>query len=129
MRRSSGSRYPSSHQRGDVVMVDLEPVAGSEQGRTRPAVVMSNLETIRGSGAVPLYVIIPFTTAGKLGGVLAPQVPARAGGLPADSTALTMHIRSIDPMRVIRTVGNLNAQELAPLERSVLALVGLKPKI
>lgn len=114
------------YKRGDVVMVNLEPVIGSEQGRTRPAVVMSNLETMRKSGAVPLYVIIPFTTAGKLGGILAPQVAERPGGLPADSTALTMHLRSIDPARVVRTVGKLNAAELAPLEWGVLALIGLE---
>jgi len=117
------------YKRGDVVMVNLEPATGSEQGRTRPAVVMSNLETMRKSGAVPLYVIIPFTTAGKLKGILAPQVAERPGGLPADSTALTMHIRSIDPARVVRAVGRLNAEELAPLERGVLALIGLDARL
>ncbi len=118
-------RRSPTYKRGAVVMVNLEPVTGSEQGRTRPCVVMSNLETMRKSGAVPLYVVIPFTTAGKLGGILAPQIKARVGGLPADSTALTMHIRSIDPARVVRTVGTLNGAEMVSLEQGVLALIGL----
>ncbi|WP_420594523.1 type II toxin-antitoxin system PemK/MazF family toxin [Deinococcus sp.] len=58
--------------RGAIVTVDLEPVVGSEQGRRRPCIVLSQMNTVRASGARPLYFVVPLTTARKLSGPLAP---------------------------------------------------------
>jgi mRNA interferase MazF len=108
--------------RGSVLLVDLEPVLGSEQGRKRPCVVLSDLDTIRASGSRPLYFVVPLTTAGKLSGALAPQLKARAGGLPADSTALVMHARSIDPARIVKHWGQVDVQEIELLQDALKTL-------
>ena len=101
-----------SYKRGDVVLVDLEPTVGSEQGFKRPCIVVSDLATVSASRSRALYLIVPLTRSEKLVGKLAPRLKSRQGGLPADSTALVMHLRSIDPRRIIRRVGQLEADEL-----------------
>lgn len=114
-----------SYARGDIVLVDLEPTVGSEQGFKRPCIVVSELATISASRSKPLYLIVPLTRSEKLVGKLAPRLKARQGGLPADSTALIMHLRSIDSRRIIRRVGQLEPVELALIEEGLRELFGL----
>lgn len=114
---------PKAFPRGAVVLADLDPVTGSEQGRKRPCVVLSSLPNVRASGARPLYFVVPLTTAGKLRGPLAPQLRAREGALPSDSTALVMHARSIDPARILRHWGTLGEAEVKTLQGAVRQLV------
>lgn len=114
-----------NYGRGDIVLVDLEPTVGSEQGFRRPCIVGSDLATVTASRSRPLYVIVPLTRSEKLVGKLAPRLKARQGGLPADSTALVMHLRSIDPRRIIRSVGKLESNELKLIREGLEALFEL----
>jgi mRNA interferase MazF len=107
-------------------MVDLEPVTGSEQGRIRPCIVVSDLKTVTASRSRPLYVIVPLTRSEKLTGPLAPRLPARTDALPADSTALVMHLRSVDPRRITGQVGLLDTDELAKIREGVKRLLGFE---
>ncbi len=115
-----------TYERGAVVMVNLEPVMGSEQGRIRPCLVVSDLKTITASRSRPLYVIVPLTRSEKLIGPLAPRLQARPGALPADSTALVMHVRSIDLRRITRQVGVLDTEELAGIRAGLRVLLELE---
>jgi mRNA interferase MazF len=114
-----------SYIRGDVVLVDLEPTIGSEQGFKRPCIVISDLTTILESHSRPLYVIIPLTRAAKLEGKLAPRLAGRESGLPSDSTALIMHLRSIDPRRVLKLVCKLEKDEIIVLQEGLKELFKL----
>ena len=113
-----------NYHKGDIVLVDLEPTLGSEQGFKRPAVIVSDVNTITASRSKPLYVIVPLTRSEKLIGELAPRLQAGQGGLPADSTALIMHLRSVDPQRIIRFIGSLDAGELELIQKGLQALFG-----
>lgn len=106
-----------------MVLADLDPVTGSEQGRKRPCVVLSDPKGVRASGALPLYFVVPLTTAAKLRGPLAPQLRASQGALPSDSTALVMHARSIDPARILRQWGMLDEEDVQTLQAAVRVLV------
>ena len=112
-----------TYEQGDIVLVNLEPTVGSEQGFKRPCIVISSLEVITASRSRPLYVIVPLTRSEKLVGRLAPRLKARAGGLPADSTALVMHVRSIDPRRIVRKVGRLESDELGVIQEGLRELL------
>jgi mRNA interferase MazF len=114
-----------NYSKGDIVLVDLEPTLGSEQGFKRPVIIVSSLETITASRSKPLYVIVPLTRSEKLIGSLAPRLKARQDGLPSDSTALIMHLRSIDPQRVLRFIGKLNEGELELIQKGLKELFGL----
>ncbi len=112
-----------TYERGAVVMADLEPIVGSEQGGMRPVVVISSLAAITKSKARPLYVIVSLTRSKTLSGVLAPRIKAREGGIPEDSTALCMHIRSLDPKRLGKQVCILEPFELNPILEGVKTML------
>lgn len=114
-----------TYHQGDVVLVDLEPTIGSEQGFKRPCIVVSSETTIASSRSRPLYVIVPLTRSEKLIGNLAPRLTAREEGLPMDSTALIMHIRSIDPSRIIKKVTSLNEDEFNLIGKGLRTLFNL----
>ena len=48
-----------SIRRGDVVLVNLDPVVGSEQGKTRPALIIQN---DIGNEYSPTTIVAPITT-------------------------------------------------------------------
>ena len=114
-----------TYHKGDIVLVDLEPTLGSEQGFKRPAIIVSNLTTITNSHSRPLYVIVPLTRSEKLIGDLAPKLQAKEDGLPANSTVLIMHLRSIDPQRILRFIGKLDAAELEIIQKGLSELFSL----
>lgn len=122
----TGGAMTTAHRtypRGAVVMANLEPITGSEQGGLRPVVVLSSLATITKSRSRPLYVIAPLTRSQTLTGVLAPRINARVGGIPLDSTALVMHIRSLDPQRLNKQVCVLEPEEFEPILEGVKAML------
>jgi mRNA interferase MazF len=122
----TGGAMTTTHRtypRGAVVMANLEPSTGSEQGGLRPVVVLSGLATITKCRSRPLYVISPLTRSQTLTGVLAPRIYARVGGIPLDSTALVMHIRSLDPQRLNKQVCVLEPEEFKPIFEGIKAML------
>jgi mRNA-degrading endonuclease toxin of MazEF toxin-antitoxin module len=115
----------ANYEQGTIVLANLGAVEGSEQNGIRPVAILSNLEIIKASRAQSLYVAIPFTRSQKLIGPLAPRIVAREGGLRYSSTALVMHVRSIDPARIIKKIGHLNSEELEYLLVGVRIMLGL----
>lgn len=109
--------------RGDVVLCDLNPVAGSEQAGIRPAVIV---QIDRANAASPHTVIVPFTT--KIRRALLPShafVPAGMGGLTQDSVALCEQIRVIDKRRITRVLGHLDDPHMEEVAKALRAILGL----
>jgi mRNA interferase MazF len=104
--------------RGEIRVVDLEPVRGSEANKRRPAVVVSN----DGANATAfrlgrgVITVVPITS--NVSQVYPFQVllPAAQCGLPRDSKAQAEQVRSIAVERVGRRVGQLPASLMAGLE-------------
>lgn len=112
----------ANYQRGDVVVVNLEPTLGTEQGLVRPCVVLSDLKEIRASKSKALYVIVPLTRSETLTGALAPRLKAAENGLPSDSVALLMHVRSVDPQRIRNKVTQLSNESLEQIQQGLAQL-------
>lgn len=98
-------------RRGEICLVDLEPVRGSEADKRRPAIVVSNdgansTASRLGRGVVT---VVPMTS--NTDRILSFQVlvPAASSGLTRDSKAQAEQVRSVDIGRVGRTVGRLPA--------------------
>ena len=100
--------------RGDVVLVALDPVVGSEQGKTRPAIVVQNNV---GNKYSPTTIIVPLTT--KIDNVF----PADA--LLSDSKALCSQIRTIDKLRIHKKIGAIGAYELGLVDDALKISLGL----
>lgn len=93
-------------KRGDILIVNFEPVKGSEQGRIRPAIVIQNDILNKFS---PLTIVAPITSK-----VYEKEYPTNVlikkedSELNNDSTVLLNQMRTIDKRRVIKKLGSLN---------------------
>lgn len=94
--------------RGDIVLANLEPSVGSEQGRTRPVVVLQNNISNQYS---PTTIIAPITSK-----VYEKEYPTNVllnkidSGLDKDSTILLNQIRVIDKTRITKKLGSLDEE-------------------
>lgn len=90
--------------RGDIVLVNLDPVIGSEQGRIRPCIIIQNNISNFYS---PTIILAPLTS--KQFNKEFPtnvSVPAADTGLGKDSTILLNQIRTVDKLRIINRFQN-----------------------
>lgn len=105
-------------RRGEVRLVDLEPVRGAEADKRRPAVIVSNdgansVAARLGHGVVT---VVPVTS--NVSRVYPFQVllPASTSGLERDSKAQAEQVRSIAVERIGPAVGVLPAALLGALD-------------
>lgn len=110
--------------RGDVYWVRLDPIEGSEQAGTRPAVIVSRDAINRNS---PVVVICPLTSADRVTRLYPSDVLVRApeGGLRADSVVLTLQVRAVAKARLLEQLGTLKTETLAQVEHALKATLAL----
>lgn len=103
-------------QCGDVFLVNLDPVIGSEVGKTRPAVVLQNELANRTS---PTVTVIPLST--KVERVFPFQVliPAGEGGLTRESKVLCEQIRTLSTRRLLQHLGSLPPERLEQIRTAL----------
>ena len=84
-------------RRGDIYLVDLDPVRGAESNKRRPAVVVSNDAANQTAARLGRGVITVVPVTSNLARVYPFQVllPAASTGLGRDSKAQAEQIRSI----------------------------------
>ena len=78
-----------------IWLANLDPVVGSEQGRTRPVLVISDSSL---NDILPVVNVVPITSR-KPNRRIYPNeafLPANTGGLTHDSIALCYQIRTLD---------------------------------
>ena len=94
-------------RRGEIRLVDLEPVRGSEAGKRRPAVVVSNDGANQAAGRLARGVVTIVPVTSNVARVYPFQVVLRASdtGLQVDSKAQAEQIRSVAVERVGTRVG------------------------
>lgn len=81
-------------QRGDIVLVNLNPTVGKEQqGESRPALVLSPGEYNRVTG---LAMIAPITQGGSFARFAGFAVPLAGSGCETQGVALVNMTRSVD---------------------------------
>ena len=108
--------------RGEIWLVNLNPVRGHEQAGTRPALVIS--ENLFNHGPAGLVVIIPITTKQK-GIPLHIQLQPPEGGLNDKSFVKCEDIRSVSEKRLINKFGTVTKVTLAQVEDRLKILLGL----
>lgn len=103
-------------QRGDIVLVSLDPVVGSEASKTRPAIVVSN---DRANLTSPVVTVVPLTS--NTAHVYSFQVylSQEETGLDQDSKAQAEQVRSLDRIRVRRYLGYLPGEQMRKLDNAL----------
>src|SRR5437763_7074550 len=96
-------------QRGDVFRADLEPHEGSEQGGTRPVVVIRRDAL---NYASPVVVVVPITDAANKKKIYPSHVKVAAGkgGLTMDSIVICEQVRAISKTRLKQQLGKFDKQ-------------------
>jgi len=110
--------------RGEVWVADFDPVRGHEQGRQRPALILSTDQF--NNGPAGLVVVVPLTTKERARMPLRVRVDPPDGGLKETSWALCEAVRSISTDRLVDGPwGTIAAKTLAAIEYRVRALLDL----
>lgn len=108
--------------RGEVWIVELDPVRGHEQGGRRPGLVVSVDSFNRGPAG--LVVVLPFTSVEK-GLPLHVEVAPPEGGLRQRSFVKPDDVRSVSTERLRRRVGMVSPQTMKAVETSLQLLLDL----
>ena len=99
-------------------MAQLDPVMGSEQGGTRPVLIIQN---DRGNRYAPTVIVVPLTTStGKPPLPTHVRLRAGQGGLTHSSTVLCEQVRTLEKTRLIRFMGRLDTPLIEPIEQALL---------
>ena len=108
--------------RGEVWRVDFEPVRGHEQGRIRPALVVSN--DILNHGPADLVTVVPITSKGRpLRSHL--RIDPPDGGLGQTSFIICDQVRTVAKERLNKCFGKISRGALAEVEERLKFLLGL----
>ena len=110
-------------KRGDIVLVSLDPVVGSEQGKTRPALVIQN---DIGNEYSPTTIVAPITS--KLFSQQFPtnvEIDKTNSPLKENSTILLNQIRSIDKSRITKNYGSIAANKIKEVDDAIRNSLGL----
>ncbi|MDX2043463.1 MAG: type II toxin-antitoxin system PemK/MazF family toxin [Acidobacteriota bacterium] len=100
-----------SIERWSVWQANLDPVVGSEQGKIRPVLVISETTL---NDILPVVNVLPITSR-KPGRRLYPNealLPAGTAGLTSDSLVLSYQVRTLDKQRLTRLYGKLTTDVL-----------------
>ncbi len=95
-----------NYSRWEIWLAKLDPVTGSEQGKTRPVLVVSRSTF---NQVMPIVDVLPITSR-KAGRTLYRNevlIPAGTGGLQNESILMCHQIRALDKQRFIRHLGHL----------------------
>jgi mRNA interferase MazF len=108
-------------RRGDIHLVDLDPVVGSEADKRRPAVIVSNdganQAAVRlGRGVVT---VVPVTSNVKRIYSFQVRLPAAATGLVRDSKAQAEQVRSVSVRRIGARLGSLPRALMMDLDEAL----------
>ncbi len=107
--------------RGEIRLIDLDPVRGSEANKQRPAVIVSNDRANAtaqrlGRGVVT---VVPVTSNVTRVYPFQTLLPADRTGLPRDSKAQAEQVRSVSVERIGPPLGHLPADLIAQLDEAI----------
>ena len=97
--------------RWHIFLANLDPIIGSEQGKTRPVLVISDEEI---NQILPVASTLPITSR-KQGRRIYPNevlIPVGIGGLEKESIVLCYQIRTLDKKRFTKEIGTIDDVEL-----------------
>ncbi|MBM4457982.1 MAG: type II toxin-antitoxin system PemK/MazF family toxin [Chloroflexi bacterium] len=113
-------------KRGMVIDVNLDPTMGSETGKTRPCVVVTNdIYNAR----VPIIQVVPLTAWNEKKARIATNVeiaPTPENGLDKLSLADCLQTRPVDyNARLVRTRGRVSLDALRQIDRALRVVFSL----
>ena len=106
-------------QKGDIYYANLDGTIGSEQGGTRPVVVIQNNV---GNKHSPTVIVATMTSKDK------PHLPTHVvvrEGVPKKSLILCEQIRTIDKSRLIDKIGTISSETMVKVDKAIMVSFGI----
>ena len=110
-------------KRGDVFFADLSPVVGSEQGGTRPVLIIQNDIGNRFSPTVIIAAITAQIQKAKLPTHV--EINAEKYGFERDSVILLEQVRTIDKSRLTDRITHLDSALMEKVDGALMISLGL----
>lgn len=113
-----------NYRRGDIYRANLNPYRGSEQGGTRPVIVLqNNIGNYFGS----TLVVAPLTSKVRRKKTLPTHyVIKNVPELTEESLVLLEQITTIDKSRVIAYIGKISREEMTEIEKAIKISLGFE---
>ena len=110
--------------RGDIVLTNLDPVKGSEQGKTRPTLVLQNDTGNRHS---PTTIIAPLTSSYTQIYPTDVELKAANEDVDKDSKVMLNQIATVDiESRVEKKLGEISSSKMREVDEAIKISLGLK---
>jgi mRNA interferase MazF len=110
--------------RGDIVIVNLDPTQGSEQGKTRPAVIIQNDV---GNEHAPTTILAPITSSYDKIYPVNVELKSNNTPLDKDSVALLNQIRTVSiKHRIVEKIGEIPEEKTEEIDKAIEASLGLR---
>ncbi len=110
-------------KRGDVFFADLSPVVGSEQGGTRPVLIIQNDIGNRFSPTVIIAAITAQIQKAKLPTHV--EIDAKKYGFERNSVILLEQLRTIDKSRLTDRITQLDDELMDKVDEALEISLGL----
>jgi mRNA interferase MazF len=113
-------------KRGMIIDVDLEPTKGSETGKVRPCVIVTNNTY---NERVPIIQVVPLTEWNPKKARIKTNIeiePSRENGLVKRTIADCLQTRPVDHRsRMVRLRGIVDAETLVRIDQALKVVFGL----
>src|ERR1700690_3734462 len=105
-------------RRGEIRVVNLDPVVGSEANKTRPAIIVSNdgANTTAARLGRGVLTVVPVTSNTKTVHPFQVLLGRDETGLTKDCKAQAEQVRSVEVQRVGKRVGSVPANVMGDLD-------------
>lgn len=114
----------SSVRRGDIFYADLSPVVGSEQGGTRPVLIVQNNMGNKHSPTVIAAAITSQMNKARLPTHI--ELVGPTVGLTKNSVVLLEQVRTIDKKRLREHMGHLDEEMMNRVDDAIAVSFGLR---
>ena len=114
-------------RRGEIWLVDLDPIQGSEASKQRPAVIVSNngANTTATRLRRGVLTVVPVTSNTARVYPFQVLLPKGTTGLDVESKAQAEQVRSVDVSRIRHRLGYLPGPTLTLLDEALRIHLGL----
>ena len=110
-------------RRGTLFYADLDPVVGSEQGGTRPVLVLQNNV---GNSFSPTVVTAAITSRRDKTNLPTHVSLENVPGLAPTSLLLLEQIRTVDRRRLRGYIGHISREKMKEIDKAISVSLGIK---
>ena len=110
------------YRRGDIYIANPNPFKGSEQGGTRPVLVLQNND---GNFYCPTLIVAPLSSKLKKPNLPTHFLLKKGRGLITDSIVELEQIKTIDKCRIQRYIGKITPEQMSGVEEAIQKSLGM----